>query len=84
MLLNIYSYLIRVYEYIYIYILWTIGFVLYGYIYYMSVCQIFILNMLFRPMVQLVQGVSKKTWTFFDIGIIPLFIMNTFQNFVWL
>ena len=28
--------------------------------------------------------VSKKTWTFFEIGIIPLFIKESFQNFVWL
>ena len=26
--------------------------------------------------------VSQKTWTFFEIGIIPLFIMESFQNFV--
>ena len=28
--------------------------------------------------------VSKKTWTFFEIGIIPLFIKASFQNYVWL
>ena len=27
--------------------------------------------------------VSQKTWTFFEIGIIPLFIKESFQNFVW-
>ena len=27
--------------------------------------------------------VSKKTWTFFEIGIIPLFIKESFQNFIW-
>ena len=29
-------------------------------------------------------GCLNKTWTFFEIGIIPLFIKNSFQNFVWL
>ena len=29
------------------------------------------------------QGVSKKTWTFFEIGITSLFIKESFQNFVW-
>ena len=31
-----------------------------------------------------IYGVSKKTWTFFEIGIIPLFIKESLQNFVWL
>ena len=30
-----------------------------------------------------VYRVSKKTWTFFEIGIIPLFFKESFQNFVW-
>ena len=29
-------------------------------------------------------GCLKKTWTFFVIGIIPLFMKESFQNFVWL
>ena len=29
-------------------------------------------------------GCLKKTWTFFEIGIIPLFIKESLQNFVWL
>ena len=29
-------------------------------------------------------GCLKKAWTFFVIGIIPLFIKESFQNFVWL
>ena len=28
-------------------------------------------------------GCLKKTWTFFEIGIIPLFIKESSQNFVW-
>ena len=29
-------------------------------------------------------GCLKKTWTFFEIGIILLFIKESFQIFVWL
>ena len=29
-------------------------------------------------------GCLKKTWTFFEIDIIPLFIKESFQNFVCL
>ena len=28
-------------------------------------------------------GCLKKTWTIFEIGIIPLFFKVSFQNFVW-
>ena len=39
---------------------------------------------LFRVMRVSVQGVSKKRGPFFKIDIIPLFIMESFQNFVCL
>ena len=30
-----------------------------------------------------IQGVSKKTWTFYEIGVISLIFEESFPNFVW-